>query len=199
MQKHNKDRRIIILAAAAAILVGAVALVGLVYAALRDTTSPVVNKLDPVTVTCLVNETFDHQTKTNVSVTNTGDVPAFIRVKVLIAWTDADGYDTWFAGNGDYGVSTTLASPLNWTNANGSSAINDGYWYYNGIVQPGEDTTDLIASIAENFSPAVSSDPRYHLKVTILAEALQAAPAAAAEQAWGMTYNGSSWTAYTAP
>ena len=81
------------------------------------------------------------------------------------------------------------------------TAINDGYWYYNGIVQPGDDTTDLIASIAESFSAAVSADPRYHLKVTVLAEALQASPVTAAEQSWGMTYDysNSSWSAYVAP
>ena len=198
MQKNKTGWRIGILAAAAIVLVCAFALVGLVYAALRDTTSPVTNKLDPVVVTCEVNETFEGHTKSDVSVTNTGDVPAFIRVKVVINWTDSDGYETWFAGSGDYGVNTTLASPLNWTNAKGTSVINDGYWYYNGIVQPGENTDELIASITENFSSAVSADPKYHLKVTVLAEAIQAAPMSAAEAEWGMTYNGTSWTAYTA-
>jgi hypothetical protein len=199
MQKQKTGGRIGILAAAAAILVGAVALVGLVYAALRDTTSAVINNLEPVVVTCDVNETFDGQTKSDVSITNTGEIPAFIRAKVVINWTDADGYETWFTGSSDYGYSVTLASPLNWTNENGSSVINDGYWYYNGIVQPGDKTDDLIASITENLSAAAAADPQYHLKVTVLAEALQAAPVAAAEQSWGMTYNGSSWTAYTAP
>ena len=198
MLKKFKNPKIGILAAAAAILVAG-ALVGLVYAALKDTTSPVENNLDPVVVTCEVDETFDGETKSDVSVKNTGDVPAFIRVKVLLNWTDSDGYETWFAGSSDYGVSTTLASPLNWTNANGSSAINDGYWYYNGIVQPGDNTDVLISSITENLSAAAAADPRYRLKVTVLAEALQAAPMDAAEQSWGMTYNGSSWTAYTAP
>ena len=199
MQKNKTGWRIGFPAAAAIILVCALALVGLVYAALRDTTSPVVNNLDPVVVTCLVNETFDGQTKTNVSVKNTGDIPAFIRVKVVLNWTDSDGYETWFNGSADYGVSATLASPLNWTNENGSATIDDGYWYYNGIVQPNADTADLIASISEQFSAAVEDNPEYHLKVTILAEALQAAPLTAAEEEWGMTFNGSSWSAYTAP
>ena len=197
MQKQKTGWRIGILAAAAAVLVGAVALVGLVIAALRDTTSPVDNNLDPAVVTCNVNETFDGHTKSGVSVENTGNVPAYIRVKVLINWTDADDYEAWFTGSADYGYSTSLASPLNWTNANGSSAIDDGYWYYNGIVQPGDSTDVLIASITENLSAAVAADPRYHLKVTVLAEALQAAPSTATEQSWGMTYTGSAWTAYT--
>ena len=169
-------------------------LAGLVYAALKDTTAVVDNELVPATVTCQVNETFNGQTKTNVSVTNTGNVPAFIRVKVVLNWTDSDGYPAWFAGSSDYGVSTTLASPLNWTNAKGSSVIDDGYWYYNGIVQPNGATSDLIASIAENLSAAVSANPQYHLKVTVLAEAIQAASTAASES-WGMTFNGSAWSA----
>ena len=199
MQKRNTIWRIGVLAAAAAILVGAVALVGLVYAALRDTTSPVVNQLDPAVVTCDVRETFDGHTNSNVKIKNTGDVPAYIRVKVIYNWTDSDGYETWFDGSADYGVSATLASPLHWTHDNASSAINVGYWYYNGIVQPNASTDTLIASVAEHFSSAVSSNPRYRLKVTVLAEAIQAAPMDAAELSWGMTFDGTSWSAYSTP
>ena len=201
MQKNKTGRKISILILAAVILIGTLVLVGLVYAALRDTTSAVINNLEPVVVTCNVNETFDGQTKSNVSVTNTGEIPAFIRAKVVVNWTDADGYETWFTGSADYGYNATLASPLHWTNENGSSVIDDGYWYYNGIVQPGDRTDDLIASITESLSAAVSANPQYHLKVTILAEALQAAPADAVQQSWGMTYdyNNSSWSAYVAP
>lgn len=191
--------RIGILIAAAAILAGAAALVGLVYAALRDTTSPAVNRLDPVQVTCAVSESFDGSTKRDVKVQNTGDIPAYIRVKVVVNWTDVDGNVGYFTGSSDYGSTVTLASPLNWTNANGSSEITDGYWYYNGVVAPGDYTDVLIASVTEDLGAAVAADPQYRLKVTILAEALQASPESAVGQAWGMTYSGSSWSAYSAP
>ena len=51
---------------------------------------PVVNEFIPGEVTIQVDETFDdeHTTKQNVSIKNTGNVPAYIRVALVPAWVD---------------------------------------------------------------------------------------------------------------
>ena len=54
---------------------------------------PVVNEFIPGEVTIQVDETFDdeHTTKQNVSIKNTGNVPAYIRVALVPAWVDDEG------------------------------------------------------------------------------------------------------------
>jgi len=168
--------------------------VGTLYAALKDTTSVVENDLDPATVSCEVVETFTGTQKTNVKLKNTGDIPAYLRAKVVINWVDSDGNVAYRPGSA-YQYSVTLASPLNWTRTSNLSAVTEGYWYYNGIVQPDGMTDVLIASAVENLSPTVAADPQYHLQITVLAEAVQAAPIGAVEEVWHMTFNGSTWSA----
>lgn len=193
MKKKEGSKRstalIIVLILAGAALIG-----GIVYAALKDTTAVVDNTLQPATVSCNVVETFNGTTKTNVKLENTGDVPAYLRAKVVINWVDADG-NVAYKPDAAYAYALTMASPLHWTNGSGSSLLTEGYWYYNGIVQPGAQTDALIASIAESLSPSVSANPQYHLQVTIMAEALQAAPASAVAETWHMTFNGTGWVA----
>lgn len=190
-RKRNTTLKIALVVLTAVALLTSVA--GLTYAALKDTTAVVNNTLDPAHVTCEVVENFDGNVKSSVKVKNTGDIPALLRVKVVINWIDGDGNVVYSPG-GDYHYSVTLADPLNWTNDGGSTVVTSGYWYYNGIVQPDELTTDLIATAYENLSGAAASDPSYHLRITVMAEALQAAPGLAAQDVWGMTYANGSWT-----
>ncbi|MBR7092827.1 MAG: hypothetical protein IKI50_06565 [Clostridia bacterium] len=191
MKKREGKKRPVV-PVVALILAGAALIGGIVYAVLKDTTAVVDNTLLPATVSCNVVETFNGTTKTNVKLENTGDIPAYLRAKVVINWVDADG-NVAYKPSTAYAYAATMASPLNWTNGSNSSLLTEGYWYYNGIVQPGEQTDVLIASIAENLSPSVSANPQYHLQVTILAEALQAAPASAVAETWHMAFNGTSW------
>ncbi len=189
-----KTRRthLIVAIIVAAIAVAALA-AGVVYAALKDTTSVVNNTLEPAHVTCSVVETFDGSTKSDVKVRNTGDIPALIRVKVVINWVDSDGYVAYNPDT-NYRYTATLASPLNWTNGSGAATLTEGYWYYNGIVQPGETTEDLIASVVENLGAPVASDPQYRLQVNVFAEAIQAAPSDAVQGSWHMTYSDGAWS-----
>ena len=57
----------------------------------KDT--PSTNTFTPSKVTCRVEENFNENTgvKSNVNVTNTGDIDAFIRVKLVTYSTSADG------------------------------------------------------------------------------------------------------------
>ena len=65
--------------------------VGGTIAFLSTKTDPVVNTFNPSQVTCSVVEDFDGKTKTNVNVENTGDIPAFIRVKLVAYRTNDAG------------------------------------------------------------------------------------------------------------
>ncbi len=198
-KKSNRSGKT--LRGAAAVLVAAVllsSLAGVAYALLRDTTARVDNTVTEPKITCAVEEKFDGDTKEEVKVRNTGDAPAYIRVKVIYNWVDTNGY-VFFAKPDGYSCDGQLADPLKWTHSvsgTGFDQLPDGYWYYNGIVQPGDATEDLIARITALYP----IDPIYSFRVRILAEAIQAAEnqiggKSASEERWGMKFNGSSWVA----
>lgn len=171
-----------------------------VYAALRDTTAKVTNVFGPADVTCEVNETFRGSVKNDVSIKNTGTVPAYIRVKFVINWLDKDGDVVMYLPD-EYNYVAALPAALNWTNPDMPSSVtgagrgeylNQGYWYFNDVVQPGESTDIILESIRTVAPP---DEAAYGCQVQILAEAIQAAPNAFDQnesawiEKWEMRYN----------
>ena len=166
------------------ILIISVALVlaiggGVALAYIMATPPELPNVFEPGVVSCTVNETFDseNKTKSDVFVTNTGNVDAYVRADIIITWRsktdtseimgrapvrDTDytityGSDLWFLGG-------------------------DGFWYYKDAVPPNEATDELIATLKQ-----ISEAPEgYALSVEILASAIQASPADVASNEWGV-------------
>ena len=65
----------------------ALALTGATLAYLITHTDPIPNRFTPAHVSCNVTEDFDGTTKKNVNVTNTGDIDAYLRVKLVTYYT----------------------------------------------------------------------------------------------------------------
>lgn len=178
--KHAKSKRIpakaVVLLLAAVCLLSAA--VGGVYAYLRAQTPPLTNRFDPVEVTCAVEEDFDGVTKQNVSIRNTGDIDAYIRAAVVVNRADEDGNLLTPAPleGTDYTVT--------WGNSDWVKG-SDGFWYYRRAVAAGAATANLI----ETLTP-VTAGQGVHLQVQIVATAIQAAPATAVQEAWGVTVTG---------
>ena len=141
-------------------------------------TDPVTNTFTPGKVSCQVEEEFkDNDTvKTKAVVKNTGNVPAYIRVAVVANTVDENGDITGMAD----------LSQVDWLNEANWTEGNDGFYYYKGVVQPGDVTENLL----KNGIPLTG------IQVTILASAIQSMPDAAVEEAWHMSYNSdtSTWT-----
>lgn len=207
-------RKAILALILAAVMIASSAL--LLYAALRDTTARVEDLFLPAQVSCKVKETFNGNTKSDVYVTNTGNVPAYIRVKVIVNWLDKDGNVAMYVPDDyDYVVDNHLSAATKnkpattkWTAQTAGQTLTGGYWYYNGVVQPGKDTEKLIGSII----PEQPIGSPYSMQVQILAEAMQASenqtekivsPATSApkgvEEKWEMKYNGTKWEKVVAP
>ena len=157
-----------------AIILILVMAIGGTVAFLVTHTDQIVNTFQPTDVTCEINEEFndDNTVKTSAVVENTGKIPAYIRVAVVANTVDADGSITDTAD-----VRDKLASS-GWTN------VGD-YYYYNGVVKPNETTGNLLAEGIDLND----------IQVTILASAIQAEPTNAVAQAWGVQFNGSTWSA----
>lgn len=145
------------------------------------------NQFTPAQVTCQVSETLDGQTytqgshtghaKSDIRVENTGNVPAFLRLRLVSYWVDGDGQvvglpsqmpeltvDTscWIAGGGDT-------------------------YYYTAPVAPGERTAPLCSHVIRLAESKDRADNTIYQVLDVFAEAIQAAPEEAVVQSWQVT------------
>lgn len=140
-------------------------------------TDSITNTFTPAEVDVTIQEAFDHQKKKeNVHFQNTGDVPVYMRARLVINWTDANG-------------KIVPAVPENYTytedglpSATDTDWVQRGnYYYYTKAVQPGESTTNLV----DRITATTPNDPEYYLLVDVLVETIQATPTQAVQEAWG--------------
>lgn len=164
------------------VLVLVFAAVGVTVAYLQTQTEPLENQFTPAKVSCKVEETFEDNVKSNVTIQNTGDTDAFIRVAVVANWVQTDEnssvtsvYAQRRLPGTDYTL--TLADDVNekWLKD------SNGFYYYKDAVQPNEVTAVLI----EECKPIEGKAPAgYTLAVEIVASAIQASPETVAEEYW---------------
>lgn len=173
-------RQVLLLAALVVIAMG---VVGGTVAYLVTNTTPVVNTFEPGYVKCVINEDFNDgdTVKENVTVTNTGNVDAFIRAAIIVTWNSGNDIVATVPENDiDYKI-TGLENNTKWTK------VGD-YYYYNEKVSPGETTSNLFDSCK------VLTDMGYTLSVEILADAIQSTPANAVESSWHVSISNGSVT-----
>lgn len=140
--------------------------------------TPITNTFTPSKVACEVQEEFNSSTgvKTNVNVKNTGDIDAFIRVKLVTYRTNNEGKH--IGGTADL-PEFTLGK--GWVK-------HDGYYYYTKPVEPNQAPDDaLIGSIplTKDYKDADGG----HQAIDVMAEAIQSVPEAAVQDAWGENFS----------
>lgn len=172
-KKSGRSRRPLLLLVSL-VLILALAVGGTV-AWLNTSSGPVTNTMTPGQVPITIKETFDGTTKSGVTVTNTGNIDAYIRVAIVANAVDAEG--NIIAGTApSYTINET-----NWQ-------YLDGYYYYKGAVAPDGTTKEL-------FTKPVTVTGG---ELNILAESIQVLGGyggkTASEYAWGVVYNNGSWT-----
>ena len=176
MRNTNKSgfrwkRSGILLAAVIVLLAGAV---GGTWAFLVAQSEPVQNNFTYAHVSCTIKEKFDGTTKSDVQIKNTGDIPAYIRARIVVTWKDASGNVSAVpVKDSDY----TMTMGTGWTKG------TDGYWYCNTAVDAGGETPVLITKCEKKGN----APKDYNLSVEILADAIQSEPASAVTEAWGNT------------
>lgn len=177
MRNTNKSgfrwkRSGILLAAVIVLLAGAV---GGTWAFLVAQSEPVQNNFTYAHVRCTIDEKFENGVKSDVKIQNTGNIPAYIRARIVVTWKDASGNvsSTVPVKNTDY---TIAFNETDWTQ-------RDGYWYCKTAVDAGEETPVLITKCEKKGN----APKDYDLSVEILADAIQSEPANAVKEAWGYT------------
>ena len=169
------SKQFAVLACVAVLLTG---FVGSSLAWLMDSTTEVKNEFIPGDVTPEVTEGFDGEVKSDVKIQNNGNVPAYIRAKLVFTWQNEAGEVL--------GVAPTASDYTITLENEGWKKGSDGYYYYTTPVAPGESTKVLATGITQ-----VSPNPAegYTLHVEVLAESIQAEPSGengAAHKAWGV-------------
>lgn len=104
------------------------------------------------------------------------NLPTYIRFTVVANWVSNTNGQVWFlqpVEGVDYRINTSCTQI-------------DDYYYYNGEVGAG-------TGFQVNVSPIVQKDS-YTLQIEILAESIQSVPTTVVEGAWGVTFNGSTWS-----
>ena len=178
MRNTNKSgfrwkRSGILLAAVIVLLAGAV---GGTWAFLVAQSEPVQNNFTYAHVSCTIDEKFENGVKSDVKIQNTGDIPAYIRARIVVTWKDASGNVSAVpVKDSDY----TMTMGTGWTKG------TDDYWYCNTAVDATKFTPELITECKKTDNANAPKD--YDLSVEILADAIQSEPANAVKEAWGNT------------
>lgn len=144
--------------------------VGGTLAYLVTSTQPVVNVFTPANEGTTIQETFENNVKSSVTIKNTGNIPVFVRVKVVANWYK------------DGAIVAPWTDNINYNNA--SWTKNDDYYYYNTAVAADTSTANLFAD-AYTYSAEEVPVKGAHLEMTIIHQSIQAEPTSAAREAWG--------------
>lgn len=174
VRKPHKGRGRLAMMVLSIVLLLGVAIGGTI-AWLSTKTTSVTNTFTPAKVTCDVTENFDENTgvKTNVNVTNTGNIAVYIRVKLVT-------YRTNDAGQHIGGTATLpeFTPGENWVK-------HGEYYYYTLPVAPGEKPA---ANLAKKMTLTTSYEDADGGKqaLDVMAEAIQSEPEKAVADAWGV-------------
>ncbi len=140
------------------------------------------NDFIPAQVTCEVNEVFDGSQKSSITIMNTGNIEAYLRLRLVSYWVDSDGNIV--------GKESDIPE-VNYDSAYWITNSEDVY-YYTAPVMPGMATAhDLLKS------PIILEESTYLGKtvyqvVEVFAEGVQSEPSAAVEEAWGVVVSNNS-------
>lgn len=175
--KHNKSgapasrrrlRRPLLAAAAVVLILGAA--IGGTVAYLVTDQNAITNTFTPANVDVEIKETVQEHQKTSITIQNTGNIKAYIRV--MLVGNTVETVDGKEVVTGSFEVAPSLET--GWVKG------NNGYYYYTQPVAAGKSTGNLLA---DGSSINLKSDQT----VTVLAQAIQSVPTNVVTSVWKVT------------
>lgn len=139
-----------------------------------------VNVFIPAKVTCEVKEQFNGTQKSSITIQNTGNTAAYLRLHLISYWVDADGNI----------VGKESEMP--------AVSYNNAYWlkgeghiYYYALPVAAGDTTsqNLLTAPIALCEDSYLGETVYQV-VEVFAEGIQSEPPNAVQEAWGVTVKG---------
>jgi len=160
------------------------ALTPTVYAYMFRQSQTVKNVFVPAQVDCEVTETFTGSSKSNIKVTNTSNIEAYVRVILVCNWQDSKGNPV--VRDAD---PPSISLGTDWV-------VHDGIYYYTKPLDPKEETATALsttaitrpAPIKETVNQnGVITEYWYYPVIEVIAEAIQSLPEDEVEKVWGVT------------
>lgn len=171
VKKLSKKALAIVVLITALLLVGTITVLAAVYIWDRTPDENNVSTFVPSTVACSVSES-----EGVYSISTSGsNIPTYIRAAVVAYFADNSGNVYWQAPD------ISVDAEDKW------ELEGDGFYYYKGAV--GADASVTFGTVTSS----TEAPEGYTLTVNVLAENIQSEPAGAAQEAWGLIFNGSSW------
>lgn len=176
---QNKRRSAAVIAVAAAVALASVAVAFMLRRAEA--------KIDftPAVVACTVHEKVNGaevtgsaasgSVKSDITAENTGSTTVFLRLRLSACCVDGTGKVT-----GTPSALPKITLRQNWLDG------GDGLYYYALPVEPEQSTAVLCEPMRMGTSVSPTGAAVYQ-QITVLAEAVQALPGKAAQEAWGVT------------
>ena len=144
------------------------------------------NTFVPASVSCVAEEKMENNIKTSITVKNTGNVDAYVRVRLVSYWVD------------DNGAIVALPCETPKVNTNGgwiADAKNDTYYCTTPLSPYDSSLKNATSNLLSNGAITLKTKDGYRQVVEVFAEAIQANPTTAAAESWGVTINGNAITA----
>lgn len=184
-RKDNKRRKIRLPALIGIAAVVCAVAAGVTLAYMFKRTGNVTNNIEAAKVTCEVKETYKDNVKSSIAVTNTSNVPVYVRVKLVSYWQDTDGN---VVGKPSPELNVSVNTDGGWCV---SGAGSDTFYYCSQPVAAGADTESLLSDSlvlsSDTWCDAGGKTIEVHQVVEVFAEAIQSEPASAVTEAWGVT------------
>lgn len=166
------------------------AITGTVFAYMFNRTEYKDNHFTPANVSCVVHEKTDNDSdvsnitqKTSITVENTGNIPAYIRVRLVSYWVKVTG-----DGNAEV-MGKASEIPKISSEKLGIGWIpgeNDTY-YYKSPVEPGKQTGTLFSSTEVDPGIILAEKDGCLQVIEVFAEAIQSKPGNAVTSSWPVT------------
>ena len=181
---QNKRRSAAVIAVTAAVALVSVAVAFMLRRAEAQ------SDFAPAIVTCAVHEKVNGveytaaqspvagSVKSDITAKNTGDTTVFLRLRLSACWVDGTGKVT-----GTPSALPQIMLRQNWLDG------GNGLYYYALPVEPGQSTAVLCEPMRMGTSVSPTGAAVYQ-QISVLAEAVQALPEKAAQEAWGVTVDG---------
>ena len=139
------------------------------------------NDFQPGKTVCEVQEAFDGVEKTSIKVKNDkeqgSNVESYIRLAMISYWVNESG---------DIVGKPSEMPDVSYDSAHWLKSTSNDYYYHKSSVAPGETTAELLTG--KIILQQVEEDEQILSQVVeVFAESIQAAPADAAAQSWGVT------------
>lgn len=172
-------KRKILIRAVIVLSVVFVLLCGATVALMFRQTSLLTNEFDTAIVDCVVRETTDTgseiaTSKSSITVQNTGNIPAYIRVRFVSYWVDAQGHIVGKASEMP-GISYDANA---WFEQN-------GIYYCRIPIAVGDSTPELLQS-GKTIVLRTDTETGYRQVLEVFADAIQSEPERAVTNSWGV-------------